>query len=359
MSCDHSTGPVDIKQRGIMPNRCHLKCNFIYQYNVTNVIASNKNTYLSLKLTNNNANVAYHSNRSPGNCNSNGAGGGKYNIKDIRIYSPSLHKYDNKNADAELIIYHTNIAGGKDLIVCVPISVNHGSLPNATTQIASLINDVSRIANKSGSNANIQGLSFNLNDFIPRQKFYSYVASLPYYPCTSCIDYIVFDVDNGAISISPSVLRTLKQIISPEVTPIHKITKDLGFAYSTKKPIFGIKNSDENIFIDCQPTGSNGQVLISDTKSRLLNNFSFNLPTNLFDSINIYSLSFVVLILAIIFGLKHLLGYFNNLVNNMGSSDSHVEKTISNVKSGGNKLYKASKTIKNIKNIIAKNKISL
>ena len=39
----------------------------------------------------------------------------------MRLYSPSLHKYNGKQADAEFIINHTNVTQNEQLLVCIPI----------------------------------------------------------------------------------------------------------------------------------------------------------------------------------------------------------------------------------------------
>jgi hypothetical protein len=51
-----------------------------------------------------------------------------YKVTDIRIYSPSLHTYNGAKTDAEILIIHTPILGGKKLFVSVPIMSQDNSL---------------------------------------------------------------------------------------------------------------------------------------------------------------------------------------------------------------------------------------
>jgi carbonic anhydrase len=309
MSCSNKTGPVNIVSTNIT---CNKKCNFMYKYNISSIVTTNEKSYLSIKLDNTNSqSVNYSSNSGRGSCSSFVGGGSDLGVSEIRVYSPSLHKYDGYSAAAELVIYHNNMAGGKNLIVCIPIIENLGSLRDATTQLSSIINYISKSGNNSGEADNVQGLNFNLNNFIPQEKFYSYTATLPFHPCTNCVDYIVFDNISGSIGLSKETMIILKKLVKTHTITTKKITNNLGYAYSSKKPSYGSTNTTNDIYIDCKPTGTDGEILIEETKSNVLNGYSFNMPENNFISketwyIILFVLLFIVLMFVIIKVLKKL-----------------------------------------------------
>ena len=68
MACDNNTGPVDIKHDS-NTHTCDLKCNFMYKYNISSIVATNKQYYLSIKLADRDfQTVTYHSNKGIGVC---------------------------------------------------------------------------------------------------------------------------------------------------------------------------------------------------------------------------------------------------------------------------------------------------
>ena len=311
MSCDNKTGPINIIQTS---TSCDLKCQFMYKYINSGIIVTKNDLYISLKLTDNSHTATYNSSNGTGLC-SELVGGGNYSVDEIRIYTPSLHTYNGQHSNAELIIYHKNTIGGKNLIVCIPISSNMGSQHNGSTQLSSLINYIS--ANPTDSN--VRGITFNLNDFIPKEHYYTYTATLPYNPCTSCIDYIVFDLGNGSIKLPLEILNKLEKIISKNNTQIQSLTNNLDYAYSKNIPIYGFSNSDRDIYIECNPTGSDGEVLIENNKETIFSGNSYSLlPTMNINTF--YNFIIVSLLLLIIFGFIYLSNKLNKTTNTSSTS---------------------------------------
>jgi len=106
MSCSNSTSPINII-RTQSSGTCDLKCNYRFKYNDSTTIIKNKGNYLSFSYDKPNVDqVLYNSN--------------SYYVEELRIYTPSLHKYEGTNSDAELIIIHRSDSAGK-LLVCIPI----------------------------------------------------------------------------------------------------------------------------------------------------------------------------------------------------------------------------------------------
>ena len=78
---------------------------------------------------------------------------------------------------------------------------------------------------------------------------------MPYEPCNGSYNYIVYAVDN-ALNIPNDVLEKLKQIT--ENTEC-KINENNVFY---NKNGANSKNSSDDIFIDCQPVDSDGNILV-------------------------------------------------------------------------------------------------
>mgnify|MGYP001385648119 CR=1 FL=1 len=278
MSCSNRTGPVNIGEK-VNPNPCDLKCQYTYHYNTTSISSYNRGRYLSITLgIGNSQTVNYSSGGGKGPCSSFAEGSSDYSVSEIRIYHESLHKYNGSRADAELIIQHSN-AAGRDLIVCIPITKDSGTQPNATSQLERIIDEMSNIGSAINEGGSIQGLPlFDLNEFIPNYPFYSYTASLPYAPCTNCVNYIVFDKDVASIKISSSILNKLKQITKKTQVTTKPITNNLGYAYNKNGPRYGTSGSNrDNIYIDCQPTGENGEILIEKNKQQVMDGVTFRM----------------------------------------------------------------------------------
>jgi len=361
MNCDNRTGPVDIKHDSTTLT-CDLKCSFSYKYVISGVVATNKKSYLSLKLRDGESQtVTYTSNKGIGLCNKYGSGGGNYSVNEIRLYSPSLHTYSGIHADAELLIYHNNIVGGKNLLVCVPISTTLGTSNDASKQLTEIINYMSKMGNSQDESDNIKGVNFNLNNFIPNDYYYTYTATLPYYPCYNCIDYIVFNIGNGIINISPATLKKLNNIISKNELTTKEINSTLEFTYSKKKPKYGSSDPDKNIYIECNPTGADGEVLIDEPKDKFLDSLSMSFisSTNNFSQY-VYDFLYIVVFFVVIFGVIFLFKFLGKLYN--CHSDKSCKSSSggnSTTNGGGKKGYSKSQRGGNSINRINKTNLKL
>jgi len=274
MSCPNATGPVNIIPTS---TNCFNKCRFSYNFTKTGVNTSHNDNYISIEPSDKNSPNVIYSSASTSSCKNGGEG--NYAVEELRIYHPSLHTYGKKKtrAAAELIIHLSNVSGGKNLIVCIAITNKNGSQPKASSQLNDIVSYLARMGNSTGEGGTVQGLNFDLNSFIPQKKgFYAYTASLPYPPCTKCIDYIVYDVHDAAISLDNSILSKITSLITPLYTPEQIMVPKLGYAYNKKGAQHGLGNNDA-IWIDCKPTGSDGQILMDENKEGVLSNNSFSM----------------------------------------------------------------------------------
>jgi len=237
MSCLNSTSPIDINKDNLSGN-CDFKCSYNFQYINSSCIATNRGDYIELSYDNtSNPPVVY-----------NDTG---YNVREVRLYSPSIHTYNGKYTDGELIVVHNSIIGLNNLLVCVPIKINDVDSEDSKI-LSNIIKTISNNAPNKDEATDIRILNYNLNFFVPKKPFYSYTGTLLYQPCGRNIDYIVFSPNEYYINISSNSFSTLIKLITPHLYKIQKKGTTSLF-YNSK----GAKKytSSNNIYIDCQPVG--------------------------------------------------------------------------------------------------------
>ena len=181
MPCPKPTSPINLSQHVLNSiTSCNYKCFYQYNYgNVTPVNVENKDTYLKIEYSSalTTAPVKYNST--------------DYSVIELRVYHPSLHKYEGVNVGAELVIAHGKCQPNETtscsptLFVCIPL-VQKSSF-NST--ISTIIQDGLQQAVNNGENGVIQTLPrpFNINNILPKTNvkgetvpFYSYQGSALY-----------------------------------------------------------------------------------------------------------------------------------------------------------------------------------
>jgi carbonic anhydrase len=246
MSCPKTTAPIDINKSNIA-GKCDYKCEYNFHYNDSACVATNRSDYISLSYDSSSAPpVTYNSSA--------------YDVKEIRIYSPSLHSFTGVKTDAELIIIHNSFSGSPPLFVCVPIK-NNNSSNIASTNLTNIISNVAKSAPADGEKTTINISRFNLNDFVPKKPFFSYTASEPFQPCYSNkTEYIVFTLSD-AISISDNTLKTIQKIIAVNK---YDIKTGPSLFYNEKGP--SSSKDGGQIYIDCQPVGQSEEekIIVTD-----------------------------------------------------------------------------------------------
>jgi carbonic anhydrase len=326
MSCN-ATGPINIVHTD---NRCFGKCRFNYEFQKSQAVAENKGTYISITLDTKDNIVAEYSSANTPLCG-NGEGSSKLTVSELRIYAPSLHKFgtDQKNTDAELFIILNNSSGGRNLVICLPISTLNGTLPTATSNLTSIINYLGKVGNSDGSGGSVKGLNFDLNSFIPKKGYYSYTGSLPWNACEKCTDFIIYDKNDAVIGLNNLTMSTLLKLVttSSNITIVDTDHEKVGFAYNKRGAIRGFGSANDKIWINCYPTGSDGEILVEESKSNILNNNSFGMFSGLsqdkFQRIMMLSLT-VVLVLLTVGALGFVIGYLPRLL--MGKKENLPRK---------------------------------
>jgi carbonic anhydrase len=252
MSCSKSTSPIDITNNP--SGTCDLKCNYRFKYNESTTTIKNKGNYLSFSYEKPNVDpVIYNSNA--------------YYVEELRIYTPSLHKYSGVNSDAELIIVHASDYAGK-LLVCIPIAQSEKD----TSSLDTFILLASQFANKIGKNT-FSTKTMNLNSMIPKKKMYAYKGTLPFDTCNGEHNIIVFNKkDDAYIPLSKINLNLLKSIITKHSVLTRKNT----FYVNKKGPINSLGDTTGDIYIDCKPISEDdekeGSNIIGDDDKNKMNN---------------------------------------------------------------------------------------
>jgi carbonic anhydrase len=177
---------------------CKDNCSFNFSYNPnSSCILTNKGDYLDIKTDGNNK-VTYNNQ--------------DITLQSVRLYSPSLHSFDGKHTDAELILRHSG-ANGQNIMVSVPIMAKEGA-----GQSMHFFSQLSKfIPLSKGEKQNIQVSNWSLDDAMPGGKakgapFYHYSGSSPYPPCKMKATIIIFDIEHAS-TIKPSDLSLIKKSI--------------------------------------------------------------------------------------------------------------------------------------------------
>lgn len=244
MSCPNATAPIDIIKS--LADECDLKCDYSYNYPNTSVTAQNKGDYIRLAFDPQNvAPVRFNK--------------VKYNCLDARIYQPSLHTFGGKHTPAEIVINHKSDTTAQTLLVCIPIIEDPN---NKAGTLDALITQIAGSAPRANSDANISMPGFSLNKIVPGKPYYSYTGTLPYTPCNGKIDYVVYP-DTYAATLSKVTLAKLTtvgvSIIGAQNYAIHHNPD--GYYFNNKGPS-PLDSEGDEIYIECNPTGADGQVLV-------------------------------------------------------------------------------------------------
>ena len=249
MSCPDATAPIDINKESIV-GKCDFKCEYSFHYNDSSCIATNRGDYISLAYeTSSSPPVTYNSS--------------SYDVKEVRIYSPSLQSFNGTKADGEFIIIHHSASGSNPLFVCIPIKSSNTGATNSKN-LTNIINTMASNAPAEGEKTTVAISIFNLNAFVPRKPFFSYTATEPFQPCeNNKVEYIIFPSDS-AIGLAEKVIKGLQKVISENS---YTVKTGPGLFFNEKGPSNGA--GSDQIYIDCQPVGESEEqdIIITDSGS--------------------------------------------------------------------------------------------
>lgn len=225
---------IDITESNVR-GKCDLKCNYTFKYKPSSCVVSNNLVMLTILYDKHHYPPVIYNTTS-------------YEVSRIAIVSPSYHKYDGKQTNAEIIIYHTPVLGGLNLNVYIPITISSNT-DEASGILSKIIKDTANFASTNGKSTTVTIPNFTLNTLVPKKEFYSYTDPNSK---SSCIVYN----KKYSINISSSDSTTLNQIIRP-----FKAIAYGDYLYKNiKGPNTSLDEMEDKIYIKCNPTGSSDEI---------------------------------------------------------------------------------------------------
>jgi carbonic anhydrase len=233
MACN---APLDIAQSEA--SKCELKCQFHFNYGNSGCTVVNNGDRLTVDYDGT-SDVVFNSQ--------------KYTATKLLIFKPSLHTYNGKRADAEMLLRHKN--GTNELFVCIPITKT--GPPSSGSELLSQIINNAPIKDKNSHTFSVP--DFNANLLIPSCPYFTYTGTLLYGDCTDQeYNYIVFHPRDGYISLPEEDLTHLGKML--ETTEVPTFKGDLFFnEKGTKSNGF---SGDGELYMSCQPTGESEEEII-------------------------------------------------------------------------------------------------
>jgi len=309
-----------------MSGKCDEKCFYSYQYTTTSTSkAQNFGSFISLTYDKSSVPpVVFNSLH--------------YEVETIELYSPSIHTFTNGVADAEIIIQHSSLQSGSPLLVCIPI-LSYGVVSSEGTLLLEQIVDaiVSKPLLQYGDPMNVPVTQFTLNSIVPTSAFYYYISP------TSNANIIVYDTSN-AIFLDAGKIKGLQSLYSLPSSDPYQPSDTL---YYNEGGANKVNVTDDNIYIDCSPTGNTREKKEVEFNKKSSQNDLINTFTNPAIVLLLFTVSFVVIIIIYYTVFKFIVGekIDNSFLNKLQSQikDTGTETITKNsiytsVKDTANKL---------------------
>jgi len=265
--------------KNVMSGKCDEKCSYSFNYRTSsNCNATNYGSYI---------NFTYDKSTSPSIKFNNL----DYDVDKIEIYSPSVHLFTNNNVDGEIIITHSSLSSGSPLLVCIPIS-SSSPVSDASKLLTSLVSAVvSTPLYVNNPQISIKVDNYNLNSIVPKKPYFFYTSA------NNDINVIVYGIDYS-INLDKELITNLRTLITP---PENTAVPNSDTLYYNKKGPSSSTNGDDQIYIDCKPTGnSDDTVDITNTKKKTPISYDLeSLKSNKLLMYIIYSVVFVIIIMLI------------------------------------------------------------
>ena len=265
---------------------CKLKCAYSFNYPVSNCVTRNNSYSVTMPYDNSSIPAVTFNNA-------------QYNVSQIVIVTPSMHKFNGSTTDGEIIIIHTPTAGGNNFMVCIPIIATE----TTTNLVQTIITETINQAPAGGGTAKVALNNFTLNSIVPKTAFYSYINS-------KNEPFVVYGIDN-AIHVNSDAMKGLQNILnsSPESVGYTFPIGPLLYINSAG-PTNGTGGSDNEIYISCQPTGNSEETEeVSFTKPSITNDLSINGFLNNPVVVFIIASLFTIIVL---YALYTLINYVSN-----------------------------------------------
>jgi hypothetical protein len=248
-----------MSQKFSIPSRvekkCSLKCSLFYNYpespNITinrgkNVTTASDYSYIFINTDDITSKTPVLYNSKP------------YVFKGIYMYNGGIHKYGTATPVLEVVIKHT-ASTGESLYLCIPVF---------STSSNTSVNLVDKMiqAYDSSTTGSVYIQSFNLGYIIPKSTYFTHTGA--YRRGDSASDVYVTFPPNSLYLNQGTLDKFIKMCKSAYSTT---------YSYSTMTVYQNDKGTTENgfsgegqIYIDCQPTDSEGEIVFKATGNAAL-----------------------------------------------------------------------------------------
>ena len=280
-----STFPINITVN--KDAKCNLQCNYSFSYPPTSLKIQRRSDRIMLSTDETIQPPVIYNNRN-------------YNISNVLLFRPSLHKFAGISADAEMLIVHTSTNSPNMLMVCVPITKSSTSTTDATMFLDLIGTEISRTGTGSDGETVFNSPTFTLNKFVPMKPYVSYTGG----EYNTIFDVIVFQKENAVYisAVTFDVLTSSNNGSNPlwmaHSTPVVNKSVTPAIFYNNTGPVVRTGTGD-SIYISCQPTGEDGEILtkaIPNNSSQMIDRLSIKEATNNIGLKIIIGISLMILI---------------------------------------------------------------
>lgn len=188
-----------------------------------------------------------------------------YKPSSLLIVNKSLHLYNGKRTDAELIVllFGTGDGADKRLTISVPIEQTQrggSDLTDSGKIVKAIMTAVTSSSDRSAAAYFESGSVYTLNSVIPSEApFYTYIGN-DLYRDQTLVNYVVFP-RSSSIYVPASTIASFNKITTQFVPPINFTPTNVA-AYNS----LGANIRDSNdVFIECSPAGDDGVILYQTT----------------------------------------------------------------------------------------------
>lgn len=199
---------------------------------------------------------------------------GNYIVHHIEIYNRSLHRYNGRRTDAEMLIYFngTGESSSKTMVISVPIEAQSSSGVEIKSNGAIITSIIKTIKTNSESaelavnfnSSNSSATMYNLNDLIPSQQpFYVYEGNELYSSGSigsKVLIYVVFP-RGSSIYVSADTITHLNKITTPFESPVSGVPQNS----VTYNSVGANASESSDVYIECSPAGDDGVILYQTT----------------------------------------------------------------------------------------------
>ena len=273
----NNNSPINIDTSKL--NRtCNLRCRLVCNYSSSNALITNGKYNKTINIPG--ISLGTYENIDKTNVLYNGINVTTNGIEPV-VFVPSLHTYNNSKLDGELIIVHRSHL--KNLVICIPIISGTGG--TTLDEILS-VNNLNTIPNN--NNQTQLSTLYTLNDYIPLSKPYFVYSGNIFFGNREHCDYIVFPPKH-AINISSNIINKIKDIFYPKNYKLYMETINDEESLTDNCPILyynskgAVNNEEDDIYIDCRPTGSGGAFLDGDSPENDSKEEDFDIPPEIDD----------------------------------------------------------------------------